>query len=173
MDRDQLVDLTRRAVKLARDKTTDLAPAEYRVRADTYTSPDRHARDIEMVLASPQLVGYVSELPKPVSYCTKTVMGRSILLTRTTEGLIKAFENVCLHRQSQITEGCGSTRRLVCPYHAWNYDLDGNLVGVTPMFKRKIPAGRHVVKLVHPQTNELVVEQVIVVTDGQSITVQP
>ena len=83
-----------------------------------------------MVLASPQLVGYVSELPKPGSYCTKTVMGRSILLTRTTDGSVKAFENVCLHRQSQITEGCGSARRLVCPYHAWNYDLDGNLVGV-------------------------------------------
>ena len=33
MDRDQLVDLTRRALKLARDKTTDLSPAEYRVDA--------------------------------------------------------------------------------------------------------------------------------------------
>ena len=130
MDRDQLVDLTRRALKLARDKTTDLAPAECRVRADTYTSAERHALDVEMVLASPQLVGYVSELPKPGSYCTKTVMGRSILLTRTADGTVKAFENVCLHRQSQITEGCGSARRLVCPYHAWNYDLDGNLVGV-------------------------------------------
>jgi carnitine monooxygenase subunit len=130
MDRDQLVDLTRRALKLARDKTTDLAPAECRVRADTYTSADRHARDVEMVITSPQLVGYVSELPKPGSYCTKTVMGRSILLTRTSDGTVKAFENVCLHRQSQITEGCGSARRLVCPYHAWNYDLDGNLVGI-------------------------------------------
>src|SRR6476620_8981138 len=109
MDRALLVDLTGRALKLARDKTTDLAPAEYTVRADTYTSAERHARDVEMVRTSPQLVGYVSELPKPGSYCTKTVMGRSILLTRTS---------------------CGSARRLVCPYHAWNYDLDGNLVGV-------------------------------------------
>jgi carnitine monooxygenase subunit len=130
MDRELLVDLTGRALKLARDKTTDLAPAEYTVRADTYTSAERHARDVEMVRTSPQLVGYVSELPKPGSYCTKTVMGRSILLTRTPSGSVKAFENVCLHRQSQITDGCGSARRLVCPYHAWNYDLDGNLVGV-------------------------------------------
>ena len=65
MHRDQLVDLTGRALKLARDKTTDLASAEYRVRADTYTSADRHAQDIEMLLASPQLVGYVSERPAP------------------------------------------------------------------------------------------------------------
>ena len=115
MDRDQLVDLTRRALKLARDKTTDLAPAEYTVRADTYTSADASRRDTAMLLASPQLVGYVSELPKPGSYCTKTVMGRSILLTRTSDGSVKAFENVCLHRQSQIADGCGSARRLRLP----------------------------------------------------------
>ncbi len=130
MDHDQLVDLTRRALKLARDKTTDLAPSEYTVAADSYTSADRHALDVEMLLTSPQLVGYVSELPKAGSYCTKTVMGRSILLTRASDGSVRAFENVCLHRQSQITEGCGTARRLVCPYHAWNYDLEGNLVGV-------------------------------------------
>src|SRR6202011_6371309 len=41
-----------------------------------------------------------------------------------------AFENVSLPRQSQIVSGCGSPRRFSCPYHAWTYDLDGNLVGV-------------------------------------------
>ncbi|OBK79729.1 aromatic ring-hydroxylating dioxygenase subunit alpha [Mycobacterium sp. 1274761.0] len=130
MERDQLIDLTRRALKLARDKTTDLAPEVYTVKASTYTSAERHARDRAMVMASPQLVGYVSELPQPNSYCTKVVMGRSILLTRTAEGSVKAFDNVCLHRQSQIADGCGTARRLVCPYHAWSYDLGGNLAGV-------------------------------------------
>ena len=80
MDRDQLIDLTRRALKLARDKTTDLAPCRIHRRAPTRTRrPSATLRDVEMVLASPQLVGYVSELPKPGTYCTKTVMGRSIL----------------------------------------------------------------------------------------------
>ena len=51
-------------------------------------------------------------------------------MTRAADGTVKAFENVCLHRQSQIARGCGTARRLVCPYHAWTYDLDGNLVGV-------------------------------------------
>ena len=86
MDRDLLIDLTRRAVKLARDKTTDLMPSECTVAADTYTSAERHAQDTAMLLASPQLVGYVSELPRPGTYCTKTVMGRSILLTRAADG---------------------------------------------------------------------------------------
>ena len=130
MDRDQLIDLTRRALKLARDKTTDLMPTESTVAAETYTSAERHARDVAMLMASPQLVGYVSELPRPGTYCTKTVMGRSILLTRAADSVVRAFENVCLHRQSRITDGCGSARRLACPYHSWSYDLNGNLAGV-------------------------------------------
>jgi carnitine monooxygenase subunit len=130
MERDQLIDLTRRAVKLARDKTTDLAPAEYRVQAGEYTSIERHERDLAMLMASPQLVGYVSELPEPGSYCTKSVMGRSVLLTRTSTGSVKAFNNVCLHRQSQVVTGCGKARRFTCPYHAWTYDDTGRLVGL-------------------------------------------
>jgi len=130
MDRDQLIDLTRRALKLARDKTTDLAPSEYTVAAADYTSADRLSRDRAMLTASPQLVGYASELPKPGTYCTKIVMGRSVLMTRVADGTVRAFDNVCLHRQSQVVSGCGSARRFACPYHAWTYDLDGKLVGV-------------------------------------------
>ncbi|OBF08214.1 (2Fe-2S)-binding protein [Mycobacterium sp. ACS4054] len=130
MERDQLIDLTRRALKLARDKTTDLAPAQARIEARAYTSAERHERDRAMVMASPQLVGYVSELPGPGAYCTKTVMGRSILLTRTTDGSVKAFDNVCLHRQSQVVTGCGTAKRFTCPYHAWTYDNTGRLVAL-------------------------------------------
>ncbi|ASW89711.1 aromatic ring-hydroxylating oxygenase subunit alpha [Mycobacterium marseillense] len=130
MERDQLIDLTRRALKLARDKTTDLAPSEHRVDARDYTSPERHDLDRDMLLASPQLVGYVSELLAPGAYCTKTVMGRSILLTRTSDGSVKAFDNVCLHRQSQVVTGCGTAKRFTCPYHAWTYDNTGRLVGL-------------------------------------------
>jgi carnitine monooxygenase subunit len=130
MDREQLIDLTRRAVKLARDKTTDLAPQEYAVDAREYTSVERYECDKAMLLASPQLVGYVSELPEPGAYCTKTVMGRSILLTRTADGSVRAFNNVCLHRQSQVVAGCGTAKRFSCPYHAWTYDNTGRLIGV-------------------------------------------
>src|SRR3984885_9839180 len=98
MERDQLIDLTRRAVKLARDNTTDLAPAEYTVQAGEYTSIERHQRDIAVLMASPQLVGYVSELPEPGAYCTKSVVVRSVLLTRTSAGAVKAFNNICVHR---------------------------------------------------------------------------
>ena len=141
-DRDQLIDLTRRALKLARDKATDLTPAEHTVAADTYTSTQRHAQDNAMLLASPQLVGYASELPRPGTYCTQTVMGRSILLTRSADNIVRAFDNICLHRQSRIADGCGDARRLACPYHSWTYDLDGKLVGVPgkEAFPKHVPA---------------------------------
>ncbi|MGO9185542.1 aromatic ring-hydroxylating oxygenase subunit alpha [Mycobacterium sp.] len=130
MERDQLIDLTRRACKLARDNTTDLAPAPHRVDAREYTSVERHERDRAMILASPQLVGYASELPGAGTYCTKTVMGRSILLTRASAGSVRAFHNVCLHRQSRVASGCGTAQRFTCPYHAWTYDNTGKLVGL-------------------------------------------
>jgi carnitine monooxygenase subunit len=130
MDHDQLIDLTRRALKLARDKATDLAPAQHLVDAREYTSQERHERDWAMLMSSPQLVGYVSELPRPGSYCTKTVMGRSVLLTRTSDGSVKAFDNVCLHRQSPVVSGCGVAKRFTCPYHAWTYDNTGRLVAL-------------------------------------------
>ncbi|MEB3980998.1 Rieske 2Fe-2S domain-containing protein [Mycobacterium sp. 663a-19] len=130
MDRDQLIDLTRRALKLARDKTTDLAPGEHTIDAADYTSLERHDRDRALLLATPQLVGYVSELPAAGAYCTKTVMGRSVLLTRASDGTVRAFDNVCLHRQSRVVTGCGSAKRFTCPYHAWTYDNTGKLVGL-------------------------------------------
>ena len=58
------------------------------------------------------------------------MLGRSVLLTRTSTGSVKAFNNVCLHRQSQVVTGCGKARRFSCPYHAWTYDDTGRLVGL-------------------------------------------
>ncbi len=43
---------------------------------------------------------------------------------------VKAFNNVCSHRQSQVVTGCGKAKRFTCPYHAWTYDDSGRLVGL-------------------------------------------
>ncbi|OHV57013.1 MULTISPECIES: aromatic ring-hydroxylating oxygenase subunit alpha [Frankia] len=129
MDRHELIDLTRRALKIAMDKTTDMVPAERRQPALAYTGQGRFERERELVLRSPQLVGYRSELPAPGSYCTKTVMGVPVLLTRGEDGTVRAFQNVCAHRQAPVAEGCGAAERFVCPYHAWVYDAQGDFVG--------------------------------------------
>lgn len=53
-----------------------------------------------------------------------------MLLTRTSDGSVRAFDNVCLHRQAQVATGCGTAKRFSCPYHAWTYDNSGRLVGL-------------------------------------------
>jgi phenylpropionate dioxygenase-like ring-hydroxylating dioxygenase large terminal subunit len=43
------------------------------------------------------------------------------------DGQIRTFYNVCQHRAHQLVSGEGSTRVVVCPYHAWTYELTGKL----------------------------------------------
>jgi choline monooxygenase len=46
---------------------------------------------------------------------------------RGRDGELRAFYNVCKHRAHELLSGSGSTRNIVCPYHAWTYDLTGRL----------------------------------------------
>lgn len=59
---------------------------------------------------------------------------QSILITRSAPNKISAFYNVCRHRGAELLAQDGCHAVLRCPYHAWTYDLEGNLRG-TPYFK--------------------------------------
>lgn len=130
MNRAAQLDLIRRAVKLLTEHTTDFAVAEHREPAAHYCDPDRFARERDLVRRSPQLVGYARELPQPGSFATKDVLGTPALLTRAKDGAVRAFLNICRHRQAPVADGCGIANRLACPYHAWTYNLDGTIAGV-------------------------------------------
>jgi phenylpropionate dioxygenase-like ring-hydroxylating dioxygenase large terminal subunit len=106
-----------------------MTAAERRQPAAAYTDRERLNRERELVLRSPQLVGYRSELPEPGSFCTKSVMNVPVLLTRGSDGEVRAFQNVCAHRQAPVAQGCGTAERFVCTFHAWVYDDRGRFVG--------------------------------------------
>jgi len=110
------------------DKTTDMMPTERILPAAIYTSQELFARERTYVRDAPQLVGYRSELPEPGSYATKQVMDVPVLLTRDDDGRVRAFQNVCAHRQAKVAQGCGVAERFTCPYHAWSYNKVGKLV---------------------------------------------
>jgi phenylpropionate dioxygenase-like ring-hydroxylating dioxygenase large terminal subunit len=67
------------------------------------------------------------ELESPGDYVVFDIAGESILLLRTRDGELKAFYNVCQHRGRRLKDNeAGNTGgQLVCPFHAWRYDLDG------------------------------------------------
>lgn len=68
-----------------------------------------------------------------------TVMGERIVLFRNEEG-IHAFKDLCIHRGAALSLGCVRDGKLVCPYHAWEYDSSGACVRIPQLpAERAIP----------------------------------
>ena len=78
------------------------------------------------------MVGHASEFPDTGSYRVINKLDRSVIITRGKDGELRAFHNSCRHRGSAllVTEQQGNTQRFTCPYHAWGYGLNGDLVVV-------------------------------------------
>ena len=80
----------------------------------------------------PLMLALGGELRGPFSYKATTVMDVPVLLTRNSDGVVRAFVNQCSHRGAVVVaDGHDTSRRFACPYHAWTYDTNGDLVGVT------------------------------------------
>jgi choline monooxygenase len=77
-----------------------------------------------------QFACHTKDLPEVGSFVTVSVFEQDIVIIHGHDDQIRAFYNVCAHRGHQLVEGSGQVRRLVCPYHAWTYELTGQLVGV-------------------------------------------
>jgi choline monooxygenase len=81
-----------------------------------------------------QYVGRSSAVEQPGSFLTADLAGEPILVVRDTDGVLRAFYNVCRHRAAPLlTQAEGTVTRLRCRYHGWTYDLAGRLRG-TPEF---------------------------------------
>jgi phenylpropionate dioxygenase-like ring-hydroxylating dioxygenase large terminal subunit len=91
-------------------------------------------------------VGREELIPNAGDHKIMDVMGESIIVVRNTEGEVRAFYNVCRHRGSRICPtheqqnepesenrvplrgGVTANGKITCPYHAWSYNLDGELL---------------------------------------------
>jgi len=78
-----------------------------------------------------QLVGRVDQVEKPGQFVTSTVAGEPVVVVRGNDNVLRGFYNVCRHHAAAVvTEPCGQASLLHCPYHGWNYGLDGSLKGM-------------------------------------------
>jgi nitrite reductase/ring-hydroxylating ferredoxin subunit len=84
-----------------------------------------------------QMAGRVEEIPEVGNYITYEVGDDSIIITRSAPDTIKAYHNVCPHRGRRLIDtpcgqnnACGTKKRIVCGFHGWTFDLDGNNVHV-------------------------------------------
>jgi len=79
-------------------------------------------------------VAVASEIPNPGDVLPVNLAEWPLVLTRTEEGEVKAFYNVCRHRGMKlVARPCRNRQRMACPWHGWTYDLGGNLIA-TPNY---------------------------------------
>jgi choline monooxygenase len=78
-----------------------------------------------------QMVARTDQLQAPGQFVTANLVGEPVLVVRGNDGVLRAFYNVCRHHAAAVvTEACGKASILHCPYHGWNYGLDGSLKGM-------------------------------------------
>jgi carnitine monooxygenase subunit len=98
----------------------------------TYHDPDYFAVEMDRVIRPAwQIVCHESDIAAAGDWRTIDLLGESIVVVRGDNGVMRAFVNVCRHRGMRLVDGdTGCAKKLVCPYHAWVYELDGRLSGV-------------------------------------------
>ena len=104
-----------------------------RVPFTAYTDAAIYARELERIFYGPHwcYVGLAAEVPKPGDFKRTFVGERQVVMVRDTGGTIRVVENRCAHRGMQFCQAnFGNVPDFRCPYHQWNYDLEGNLTGV-------------------------------------------
>ncbi|HEY9126150.1 MAG TPA: aromatic ring-hydroxylating dioxygenase subunit alpha [Acidobacteriaceae bacterium] len=113
------------------DDTAPLAEAAT-IPAPWYTSAVMaEAERMRVLGATWQVVGRIDQAARPGDYFTVDLAGERLVVVRDAAGVLRAFYNVCRHHAAAVaTEACGHAQSFRCPYHGWNYGLDGTLKGM-------------------------------------------
>ena len=99
-----------------------------------YTSQARFDQEAATVLRRGwHCLGRGDEVPNAGDFFTVQLLNEPLIVVRQTDGAIAVMANVCRHRGMPLAEGRGNTKRFVCSYHAWAYDLDGALMRAARM----------------------------------------
>ena len=89
-------------------------------------------------------VGRTSEVANVGTWFVAPLGPAGVVVVRSEDGVVRAVHNVCRHRGVKLLDGCGrGASRILCPYHAWSYDLRGRLVSApwtrdVPGFDREV-----------------------------------
>jgi len=132
MRRSEYLDLAERLLDHVENNTTDSADSTYTVPVADYLDEDRWNTEMEAIFKrKPLMLAYTDELREPGMYKAMEAVGVPVLMTRSKDGKVRAFLNVCSHRGAQIAaDGLGKASRFACPYHGWTYNDKGDLMAV-------------------------------------------
>ena len=109
--------------------TTDCVNNSLQVPAPHYTDPAQALREQDKLFRqAPLLVALSPDLPAPGSYLTHQALDTNLLLVRDSERRVRTYINACRHRGARLIEGRGAVKSFSCPFHAWHWSIDGNLL---------------------------------------------
>jgi len=97
-----------------------------------YTDESLFRKELEeLYYRSWMNLGREDQIAQPGDFFTREIGGESVLVVRGTDGIARAFYNVCRHRGTRLVEEAAGTklRSIVCPYHSWTYTPEGRLAG--------------------------------------------
>jgi len=102
----------------------------------TYTSEEFYRREVDRIFMKAwNFLGRVEQVRNPGDYFAVNFAGVPLIVLRDDKGEVRAFANSCRHRGSELLEGTGNCKAIICPYHSWTYGLDGRLAGAPDMGK--------------------------------------
>ena len=132
MSREQLIEMAMNDMAHGNAGTLPLANDVLQVPAENYFDEERWRQEMKQIFKRmPLMLAMTAELPQAGDYKAINAGGVPVLISRAEDGEVKAFVNMCSHRGSQImAEGCGNTHRFTCPYHAWSFNPEGELIGI-------------------------------------------
>jgi phenylpropionate dioxygenase-like ring-hydroxylating dioxygenase large terminal subunit len=123
-----------RLLRMSRTNTRDDAPGLSHATVGEYFDPARYESEVALLFRRyPVVVAFSGQVRRPGDFVTHNDSGQPILVARGTDGVLRAFLNVCRHRSATVElAACGAGKRaFVCPYHGRGYDLTGRLLGVS------------------------------------------
>jgi choline monooxygenase len=103
----------------------------YTIPAPWYVDPRIEQAEREVVFGANWIaVGRVDQVALEGQFFTVEIAGEPLVVVRGSDGELRAFFNVCRHHAAAVANvPCGTVQHLRCPYHGWNYGLDGSLKG--------------------------------------------
>ena len=104
-----------------------------RVPKERYYDPEFFALEVEQLWSRTwQMACRLEEIPDARDFVEYQFLDQSIIVLRTDDMGVVAFENTCRHRGVKLVEGSGiCAGRFRCPFHGWSYGLDGKNIAVT------------------------------------------
>jgi choline monooxygenase len=99
------------------------------VPVERYYSPEFAQLEVQRMWPKVwQVACTVDHVAEPGDYFEYRCGPYSVLIVRSDDGMLRAFQNVCRHRGNSLCAGSGAGLREVrCGYHGWTWDLSGVL----------------------------------------------